>query len=325
MAIGSAEGINMIIDKRIEQKRSVHKKSFLKKVYEQRYLLLLVAPGLIYYFIFKYISMYGVIIAFKNYNFIDGISGSPWVGFKYFEEFFKSQYFVRLIRNTFTISATDLVFSFPVPLIFALLLNELKSNKLKKLTQTVSYLPYFLSTVVVIGILKQLISPYNGVINAMRNAFGHESINFLMEKEYFVPLYVLTGIWQGMGYNAIVYLATLSGIDPALYEAAQIDGAGRMRCVWNITLPSLLPTISILLILRLGHLLDVGYEKIILMYNPGIYETADVISTYVYRMGIQNANYSFSTAVGLMNSVVSLVLIVVANKISNKLSSTGLW
>lgn len=316
----------MIKDNRRE-KNIVHKskKSILKRAYEQRHLLLLVAPGLIYYFIFKYISMYGIIIAFKNYNFVDGILNSPWVGFKYFAEFFKSQYFGRLIRNTFTISATDLVFSFPVPLIFALLLNELKSNKLKKFTQTVSYLPYFLSTVVVIGILKQLISPYNGVVNALRNAMGMESINFLMEKEYFVPLYVITGIWQGMGYNAIVYLATLSGIDPALYEAASIDGAGRMRCVWNITLPSLLPTISILLILRLGHLLDVGYEKIILMYNPGIYETADVISTYVYRMGIQNANYSFSTAVGLMNSVVSLVLIVVANKISNKLSSTGLW
>lgn len=269
--------------------------------------------------------MYGIIISFKNYDFMRGIAGSPWVGLKYFKEFFDSPYVWRIVRNTFTLSFCNLIFGFPMPIIFALLLNELKSSKLKKLTQTISYLPYFLSTVVVIGLLQQLVSPTSGIINAIRNRMGMESINFFMIKEYFVPMYVLTDIWQTMGYNAIIYISALSGIDAALYEAARIDGAGRFRCLWNITLPMLVPTISVLLILRLGHLMDVGYEKVLLMYNPSIYETSDIISTFVYRTGIQSANYSFAAAVGLLNSLVAVVLIVVSNTVSNKLSGDGLW
>lgn len=303
----------------------MNKKSLWKRAVDQKYLLLLLLPGFIYYVIFKYIPMYGIIISFKNYDFMRGIGGSPWVGLKYFKEFFDSPYVWRIIRNTFTLSFCNLIFGFPMPIIFALLLNELKSSKLKKLTQTISYLPYFLSTVVVIGLLQQIVSPTSGIINAIRNKMGLESINFFMMKEYFVPMYVLTDIWQTMGYNAIIYISALSGIDAALYEAARIDGAGRFRCLWNITLPMLVPTISILLILRLGHLMDVGYEKVLLMYNPSIYETSDIISTFVYRTGIQSANYSFASAVGLLNSLVAVVLIVVSNTVSNKLSGDGLW
>lgn len=303
----------------------MNKKSLWKRASEQRYLLLLLLPGLVYYVIFKYIPMYGIIIAFKDYDFMRGIAGSPWVGLKYFKEFFDIPTVWRIVRNTFTLSCSNLLFGFPMPIIFALLLNELKSSKLKKVTQTISYLPYFLSTVIVIGLLQQLVSPTSGIINAIRNRMGLESINFFMVKEYFVPMYVITDIWQSMGYNAVIYISALSGIDAALYEAARIDGAGRFRCLWNITLPMLLPTISILLILRLGHLMDIGYEKVLLMYNPSIYETSDIISTFVYRTGIQGANYSFAAAVGLMNSIVAIVLIVASNKISNKLSGDGLW
>ena len=303
----------------------MNKKSLWKRAVEQRYLLLLLLPGLIYYIIFRYIPMYGLIISFKNYDFMSGIAGSKWVGLKYFKEFFESPYVWRIIRNTFTVSFSNLLFGFPMPIIFALLLNELKSARLKKLTQTVSYLPYFLSTVVVIGLLQQIVSPTSGIINAIRNKMGLESINFFMIKEYFVPMYVITDIWQTMGYNAIIYISALSGIDAALYEAAKIDGAGRFRCLWSITIPMLIPTISILLILRLGHLMDVGYEKVLLMYNPSIYETADIISTFVYRNGIQSANYSFASAVGLMNSLVAVVLILLSNALSNKLTGDGLW
>lgn len=302
------------------------KKSVWATISEQRYLMVLLIPALLYYLIFKYVPMYGLVIAFKDYDFMSGIFGSPWVGVKYFAEFIQGPYFWRILRNTFKISLTNLIFGFPLPIIFALFLNELKNQRLKKLTQTISYLPHFLSVVVIVGLMKQLFSPTSGIVNTVITSFTNgESINFFMEEQFFIPLYVGSGIWQDMGYNAIIYIAAIAGIDPGLYEAASIDGAGRFRKIWNITLPSILPTISILLILKLGSLLEVGYEKILLMYNPNIYEVSDVISTYVYRSGIQSANYSFGAAVGLMNSIVALILIVVSNKASNKLSGNGLW
>lgn len=302
------------------------KKSVWATISEQRYLMVLLIPALLYYLIFKYVPMYGLVIAFKDYDFMSGIFGSPWVGVKYFAEFIQGPYFWRILRNTFKISLTNLVFGFPLPIIFALFLNELKNQRLKKLTQTISYLPHFLSVVVIVGLMKQLFSPTSGIVNTVITSFtSGEAINFFMEEQFFIPLYVGSGIWQDMGYNAIIYIAAIAGIDPGLYEAASIDGAGRFRKIWNITLPSILPTISILLILKLGSLLEVGYEKILLMYNPNIYEVSDVISTYVYRSGIQSANYSFGAAVGLMNSIVALILIVASNKASNKLSGNGLW
>ncbi|MBO5008643.1 MAG: sugar ABC transporter permease [Clostridia bacterium] len=302
------------------------KRSLAKEIANQKYLMILLLPSLIYYIIFRYVPMYGLIIAFKDYDFMSGIMGSPWVGLKYFKEFLQGPYFGRLIRNTLKISITNLIFSFPLPIIFALLLNELKNQRLKKLTQTVSYLPHFLSVVVVVGLLKQLLSPTSGVVNkVISTVTGGDTINFFMEQNWFLPMYVSSGIWQELGYSAIIYISAIAGIDPALYEAATVDGAGRWRRIWNITLPSILPTISILLILKLGSLLEVGYEKVLLMYNPSIYKVSDVISTYVYRAGVQNANYSFGTAVGLLNSIVAVILIVISNKVSDKLSGNGLW
>lgn len=302
------------------------KKTLLEQFIAQKYLMILLIPSLLYYLIFKYVPMYGLIISFKEYDFMSGIFNSPWVGLKYFKEFLQGPYFWRLLKNTFVISFTNLIFGFPIPIIFAILLNELRNDKIKRLTQTISYLPHFLSTVIIVGLLKQLLSPSSGILNSFISSItGKEPINFFMEKKWFLPMYILSGIWQETGYSAIIYISAMAGIDPALYEAATIDGAGRWRRIWNITMPQILPTISILLIMRLGHLLDLGYEKIILMYNPSIYDVSDVISTYVYRTGVQNANYSFGTAVGLLNSVVSLILIIVSNKLSNRLSGSGLW
>lgn len=296
-----------------------------KQIKTQRYLLLLLLPGLIYYAIFRYYPMYGTVIAFKDFDFRAGILGSDWVGLKFFKQFVTGPYFFRLVKNTFVISFLDLLFSFPAPIIFALLLNEVRAKKYKKVVQTVSYLPHFISVVILVGLMKTMFSPNGGVINNIIELFGGESINFFMEKGWFRPLYVGSGIWQGFGWGSIIYLASIAGIDTQLYEAAHIDGAGRFRCMWNITLPSIRPTIVIMLIMRLGRLLSVGFEKIILMYSPATYEVSDVVSSYVYRYGILKANYSFGAAVDLMNSLVALVLIVVTNKISQKLSDTSLW
>ncbi len=296
-----------------------------KKIKAQRYLLLLLLPGLIYYVIFRYYPMYGATIAFKDFDFRAGIADSEWVGLKYFKQFIEGPYFFRLVKNTFLISFYDLIFSFPAPIIFALMLNEVRSKRYKKVVQTVSYLPHFISVVILVGLMKTMFSPNGGVVNSIIEAFGGEPINFFMEKSWFRTLYVGSGIWQGFGWGSIIYLATIAGIDTQLYEAAHMDGAGRFRCMWNITLPCIKPTIVIMLILRLGRLLSVGFEKIILMYSPATYEVSDVISSYVYRYGIMQANYSFGTAVDLMNSVVALVLIVITNKISQKVSETSLW
>ena len=309
----------------VQPKKKKQNKNFLKKVKQQKYLLILLFPCLLYYAIFKYIPMYGIIIAFKKYDFRYGILGSPWVGFEYFKQFIQGPYFFRLVRNTFLLSFYDLIWGFPIPIIFALLLNEIQNKKFKKAVQSISYLPHFISIVIVVGLLKQMTSPTSGIINLMIQRFGGQPINFFMNKEWFRTLYIASGIWQNFGWGAIIYIASISSIDPQLYEAAQMDGAGRFRCMWHITLPGISPTIVILLILRLGRLLDVGFEKVLLMYSPGIYETADIISTYIYRAGIQQANYSLGTAVGLMNSIIAFVLIVIANKISQKVSETSLW
>ena len=296
-----------------------------QRIKSQRYLLLLLLPGLVYYIIFRYIPMYGTIIAFKNFDFRSGILGSEWVGLKYFKQFVTGPYFWRLVKNTFLISFYDLLFSFPAPIVFALLLNEVKAKKYKKLVQTVSYLPHFISGVILVGLMKTMFSPNGGVVNNIIQAFGFESINFFMEKGWFRSIYVGSSIWQSFGWGSIIYLATMAGIDTQLYEAAHMDGAGRFRCMWNITLPSIRPTIVIMLILRLGRLLSVGFEKIILMYNPATYEVSDVISSYVYRYGILQANYSFGAAVDLMNSLIALALILITNRISQKVSDTSLW
>ena len=296
-----------------------------QKVYNQRYLLMMLIPCLLYYVIFKYIPMYGLIISFKKYDFVKGIMKSEWVGLKYFIQFFKNPYFTRVLFNTLNISVSSLIWSFPAPIIFALLLNEVRGTYFKKVVQTATYLPHFISLVIIVGLMKQLVSPTTGVINKIITMCGGDAINFFMEKKWFVPLYIISEIWCNFGWGAIVYIAAIAGINQELYEAATVDGAGRFKKVWHITIPGILPTVIIMLILKLGGMLAVGYEKILLMYNESTYETADVISTYVYRNGIQQFNYSYGTAVGLMNAIVDVMLIVAANYISNKVADTGLW
>ena len=289
-----------------------------------KYIYLMAVPVLLFYFIFSYGPMYGLIIAFKNYNPHNGFWGSPWVGFKWFNEFFQSFYFTRIIKNTFLISIYDILWSFPAPIILALMLNEVKKRSFKKTVQTLTYLPYFISLVVVCGILIDFTGS-KGVINSVLSSFGFEPRNLLGDASLFRTIYIGSGIWQSAGWGSIIFLAALSGIDPALYEASIIDGANRWKQLLHVTIPGIMPTIIILLILRLGAIMGVGYEKIILLYNPMTYSTADVISTYVYRKGILEASYSFSTAIGLFNSVINFVFLIVANKISSKLTDTSLW
>lgn len=292
------------------------------KMNKQLYLMVL--PVIIYYLLFHYKPMYGAIIAFKDYSPLLGIERSPWVGFKHFKDFFSSYYFWRILRNTVTISVTSLIFAFPAPIIFALLLNELRSQKYKRVVQTVTYMPHFISLVVICGMIKEF-TMSTGVIPEILSWFGFQKTNLLDKPQYFVPIYVISGIWQEVGWESIIYLAALTSIDPELYEAAAIDGAGRWKQLWNVTVPGIIPTVMILLILRIGRLLSVGYEKIILLYNPAIYETADVISSFVYRKGLQEFNWSYGAAVGMFNSVVNLFLLVMANRFSRKISESSLW
>lgn len=287
-------------------------------------LYIMFLPALVYYLIFSYKPMYGALMAFQNYAPAKGIWGSEWVGFKHFMDFFKSYYFVRVIRNTVTISVNSILFGFTTPIILALLINELQNMKMKRLVQTVSYLPHFISTVVICGMIKKFTLD-TGIVNDIVALFGGERVTFLNKPEYFVPVYIISDIWQGVGWGSIIYLAALSGISQELYEAAMIDGAGRWRQTIHVTIPGILPTIITMLILRMGRILSVGYEKIILLYNPMTMETADIISSFVYRKGLQEQNLSFSTAVGLFNSAINLTLLMITNKISKKVNDTALW
>lgn len=305
-----------------------HKDSFgivCRKVFlRDKYLYLLLLPGLILYLLFCYYPMYGLIIAFKDFNPMDGIWGSAWVGLKHLEKFFSSIFFSRLLTNTVLLSLYNLIVGFPIPIIFALLLNEVKPGIFKKVTQTVSYLPHFISIVVIVGLLNIVFSPTGIVPETLTNAFG-SSPSFLSDPQWFRTMYVGSEVWQHFGWNSIIYLAALSGIDPGLYEAAKIDGASRFKQVLYITLPGIAPTIVTLLILNSGSLLSVGFEKIILMYSPSTYSTADVIATYTYRVGLLQSQYSFGVAVGLFNSVANCIILVLVNGISRKLADTSLW
>ena len=292
----------------------------LKKIWKQKELYLLVLPVLLYYLLFHYKPMYGLIIAFMDYSPRRGISGSDWVGLQHFISFFQSIYFKRLLGNTLKISLATIVFGFPAPIILALLMNELRSKKFSRITQTITYMPHFISTVVICSMIREFIKPEGFITQILVHLFNYSGKNLLSGPENFLPIYVISDIWQGIGWGSIVYLAALTAVDTELYEAAQIDGAGRWKQMMHITLPGIMPTI-----MRLGQVMSVGYEKIILLYNEGIYETADVISTYVYRMGLVDRQYSFSAAVGLFNSVVNFVLVILANHISKKVSDTSLW
>lgn len=290
-------------------------------------LVLMLLPIIVYFIIFKYVPMYGVTLAFKDYNIREGIIGSPWVGLKYFEKAFSSRLFLRSVRNTLIISLMQLVISFPAPIIMALMLNEVTHKRYKSVIQTITYLPHFISWVIMAGIFQQLLSPSNGAVNSiLQTFFGLEKpIYFLGDNNYFRGTLVVTSVWKGVGWGSILYLATISNIDTSLYEAAECDGATRWQCMWYITLPSLLPTITVMLILNVGSFLDVGFDQVFNLYNAAVYETGDVIETYVYREGLVGMKYSFSTAVNLFKNVIGFILVTSTNFLSKKISGNGIW
>lgn len=286
----------------------------------------LLLPGVLLVVIFHYIPLFGVVIAFKDYNPFTGIINSEWVGFKNFAFFLLDENFWRVMKNTITINIMQIIIGFPVPVIFAILLNELWSTKLKKLTQTVSYLPYFISWVVAAGIITSVLSPSTGALNGLfKNIFGMEPIHFLAKKEYFRPIIVLTGVWKSFGMNAVYYLAAIASIDVQLYEAARMDGAGKLRQAWHITLPGIKTMAIVLLVLQVGTLVSIGFEQIFLLYNPLVYEVGDVISTYTYRLGIEQARYSLTTAIGFTQSVVNFILVYTTNRMAKSFAKWSLW
>ncbi len=288
-------------------------------------LYLIMVPALLYFFVFKYIPIANAAIAFKDFNVLKGIWGSPWVGFKYFDLFFSNPVFWTLLQNTLGLSLYGLVVGFPFAIILALCLNEIRDGFFKRFTQLVTYAPYFISTVIMVSMLMLVFAPRLGIANLGLNALGQESINFLGIPVMFPSIYVWSGVWQYSGYSAVIFLAALSGVDPQLYEAAKIDGANRFQKIINVDLPGIMPVIVIILILNVGNLLSIGFEKVFLMQNPLNLSSSEIIATYVYKIGLLNANYSFATAVGLFNSVINMILLVSVNAFAKRISDTGLW
>ncbi|MEC0175116.1 ABC transporter permease subunit [Paenibacillus favisporus] len=297
-----------------------------KKIKQYRVLLLMMVPAVIYYIIFNYAPMYGVLLAFKDFKITQGILGSPWVGFKHFEMIFEDPYFYTVLRNTLMISVYKLLFGFPVPILFALMLSEITSTKFKRVVQTVSYLPHFISWVVLGGIFFTIFS-LDGPVNMIVHLLGGEKALFLADERYFRTILVVTSIFQGFGWGSIIYFAALSNIDPQLHEAAVMDGAGRFQRMFYISIPMLAPVIAIMLILSMSGILDAGFDQIFNMYNVKVYNVADIIDTYVYRKGLVEMDYSYATAVGLFKSVIALLLIVTVNTVVKRLGGKehALW
>lgn len=310
-------------------KGSIHPVANRKKLryslFRDRWLILLSVPVLAYYIIFHYLPMYGVLIAFKDYSPSLGIWNSPWVGFQWLERFFSSPFFWKLMRNTLLISLYALLWGFPFPIIFALLLNEMRTGVYKKIVQSVSYFPYFISLVVMVGILDNMLNPINGVVNKFVTLMGGEPQAFMTDAKWYRTVYVASNVWQNFGFTSIIYISALATVDPTLYESSRIDGASRWQDIIYITLPSILPTIIMMLILRMGSLMSVGYEKAYLMYKSTNAEVSDIISLYVYRKGISNFEFSQATAIDLFNSVINIILLSSTNALSRKLGDTSLW
>lgn len=296
----------------------------LKRLDRGKYCYLMFLPVFIYFVIFYYVPMYGIIISFQDYSPFTGFFGSPWVGLKHFKSFFDGFYFWQIMWNTLYLNILNIVFTFPFPIIFALLLNEVKNIRFKKTVQTVSYLPHFISVVVIVGIVSDFFA-MDGVINKMIVALGGEAYSYMSDTSYFRGIYVGSGLWQELGWNAIIYIAALSGINAELYEAATIDGAGRLRKLWHITIPGIAPTIIITLLLSMSAMLTVGFDKIFLMQNSLNTQVSEVISTYVYKRGIESGSFSFATAVGLFNNIINVILIAAVNKASKKINDVSLW
>lgn len=316
----SANAINKHRAKKIRKENGV-----LSKIIKYRRLYILLLPALIFFAVFHYAPLYGVQIAFKDFNAGAGILGSKWVGFEHFLQFFKSYYFGNLLRNTLWISFYTLLVGFPIPIILALMFNEVVNKRFKKTVQLITYAPHFISTVVMVGILVIFLSPSTGVINQLIALFGGERIFFLGEAKLFPTVYVLSDVWQHAGWNTIIYTAALSSINTELYEAAKIDGANKLQKIIHVDLPGIAPMIIIMLMLNVGSVMNVGFEKVFLMQNQLNMETSDIISTYVYKRGLVEAQYSFSAAVGLFNSVVNFILLFTANYLSGKIGETTLW
>lgn len=297
----------------------------LKRDFQKnRALYFMIIPVVLFYIFFHYKTMYGAIIAFYNYRPAKGLEGSKWVGLDHFIYFFKSPFFARTLKNTLAISLLNLLFAFPAPIILALLLNEVRNKYFKKIVQTVTYLPHFISAVIICGMLTSFCLT-TGLFNDIIELFGGQRIPLLQGTEYYRTIYIASDIWQTIGWSSIIYLAALSGVDKNLYEAAQLDGASKWKQTWYITLPSILPTIMIQLILKIGTLMSLGYEKTLLIYNPTNYAVSDIISTYTYRMGLELGDWSYATAIGLFNSVVNCILLVISNKLSKKYTENSLW
>ena len=303
---------------------------FFRYVRRHPMMYLMLIPGLFFLFIYKFAPLYGILIAFKDYNIfagsnpIDAIAKSPWVGFANFERLFKSSEFIKVLVNTLIINGMKILFLFPIPIICAILLNEIRNKAFRKLSQTAIYVPYFFSWVVVFGIFYSLFGSY-GVVNNVIAALGHARIKFFTDTGIFRWLLVFTEGWKEIGYNTVIYLAAITGIDIALYEAASVDGANKWKQIWHVTMPGLLPTIVLMFILKVGYILDTGFEQVLVFYNPAVYDVADIIQTYVYRLGMGQMDFPLSTALGLFNSVVACVLIVSANMISKKLIHRSIW
>lgn len=300
-------------------------KGFFQAVRREYGLYLLFLVPLIWYLVFMYFPMYGLQIAFKRYNAKLGILGSPWVGFKYFQQFFGSYYFKDLLVNTLVLNVYQMALGFPIPIVLALVINEIHSQPLKKAVQNVTYIPYFLSMVVVVSMLTLFSNPNYGLFNKIAGIFGGGGVDYMAKEDCFRTMYVLSGVWQNMGFNSVIYIAALSSIDPQLYEAAEIDGASRMRKILNISIPCIMPTIVILFIMRIGSLMNVGFEKVLLMQNNVNMGKSDVISTFIYRNGIQKGQFSYSAAVGIFNSLINLALLVGANMLTRRLGDSSLW
>jgi putative aldouronate transport system permease protein len=298
----------------------------LVKDLRRDYLLyLMLLPTLVWFIVFLYMPMGGLQLAFKQYSAWKGIDGSPWVGFAHFVSLFQSDQFLRAIGNTLIISGYSILLAFPVPILLALMINEVQSQGYRKAVQTIVYLPHFISVVIVAGIVVAFLSPTTGVINNVLEIFGFDRVYFLTRPEWFRSIFIGSGIWKEAGFDSIVFLAAIMSINPALYESAQVDGASRWQMMTRITLPCIVPTIAVLLVIRLGRVLEVGFEYIILLYQPSTFQTADVISTYIYRQGLQGARYDLATAAGVFNAVVALVLVLIANRLSRRITRTGVF
>lgn len=298
----------------------------INKIWKDKPIYLILLPGIIYFVVFHYIPMYGAMIAFKDFKAALGIFGSKWVGLKNFIDFFNHPSFGLVLKNTLIISFYKIICGFPAPIILALLLNEVKQEAYKRTIQTISYLPHFLSWVVIGGLAAKMFSPSTGVINMLIKSLGFEPIYFMAEPAYFRTILVLSDIWKEIGWGSIIYLAALAGVDPQLYEAAIVDGASKWRQLWSITIPSIAPTIVIMFILRVGGVMNAGFEQIFMMYSPNVYAVSDIIDTFVYRIGLESAKYSLATAIGLFKSVIGFLLILITNRLSKLIDeNNGLW